>query len=94
MGGDNVSHMNTLGALPQSCGSLGCLAAILRPPEIAQNRKENEHVANLVFDVLPCDLGFFFARQSCGVSHNTVRLPRETQKFVVVDRCMAAARLL
>ena len=26
--------------------------------------------------------------------HNTVRLPHETQKFVVVDGCMAAIQLM
>ena len=31
-----VSCTNTLRALQQSCGSLACLAAVLRPPEIAQ----------------------------------------------------------
>ena len=30
------------------CSSFG---AALPPPEIAQNRKENEHVENFVFDI-------------------------------------------
>ena len=36
----------------------------------------------------------FFVRQSWGVVHNTVRLPYETKKFVVADRCRAAASLM
>ena len=76
-------------ALQLSCGSLECLPAVLHPPEIAHNCKENEHVEAFVFEQ-PCDLVF---HKSCGVAHNTVRLPHEPQKFVVADMCMAAARL-
>ena len=36
----------------------------------------------------------FFVRQSCGVVHNTVRLPHETQIFGVANRCTSAARLM
>ena len=57
------------------------------------NRKENEHVENLVFDVAAALRPCFFVRQSRGVVNNTVRLPYETQKIVVADRCTAAARL-
>ena len=31
-------------------------------------------------------------RQSCRVVHNTARLPHETQKFVVVERCNACRK--
>ena len=65
------------------------LAAVLCPHEIVQ---KNEHGKNLdfvaAFALRPCDS----VRQSCGVKHNTLRLPHDTQKFVVVERCTAAAR--
>ena len=46
----------------QSFGSLACLAAFFWPPEIAQNRKENEHVENLVFDVAAALRPCFFRK--------------------------------
>ena len=78
----NVSRMNTLRALQQSCGSRACLAAALRPPENAKkNRKENEHVENFVFDIAaalrPC---FEASARNPGICR--------------ADRCTAAARLM
>ena len=44
-----------------------CLTKAVHPTEIMHNRKENEHVENLIFDVAaglrPCN----FVRQSCEV---------------------------
>ena len=69
------SLATTLCALLQYC-------VLIRSQE---NHKENEHVENLVFVVAaalrPCDI----ARLSCSVAHNTVRLPHETQKIVIVE---------
>ena len=73
-----------------TCGSLVCLAAVVLFQNTQTNRKENEHVENS----LRQPYGLFSVRQSCGVAHNCVRLPYETKKFVIADRCMAAARLM
>ena len=78
--------------LRQTYEHLACLCVVQK---LHKNRKENEHVEKLVFDVAaalqPCN----FIWQSCGLAHNTLTLPHETQKFFVnTDRCMAAARLM
>ena len=72
----SASRMNTLRALQQSCGSLECLAAVLRPPEIAKKMNMSK------ISILTSPATLFFCK-SCGVAHNTVRLPHKTQKFVV-----------
>ena len=81
-----------------SCSSLAAALCVLQLSCVLQkmhkNRKENKHVESLVFDVAAALGPCFFVRQSCGVAHNTVRLPQETQKFFVADRCTAAVRLM
>ena len=74
------------------CSSLARLTAVERPPDTKIAKKMN--MSKILFLTLrhPCDL-VFIMRQSCGVAH-TVRLPHETQKFFVPDRCTAAARLM
>ena len=77
-----------------------CFAAFLRAKYLSvssyvsrmntshKNRKINEHVENLILSLgQPCDHDI--VRQSCGV-----RLPHETQKFVIVERCTAAVSLM
>ena len=81
-----VSRTNVMRVLQQHCLSL-CIHAYTRSQE---NRKENEHVENLVFVIAALS----FARQTRGVVHTTVGLPHETQNFVVVERCAAAVRLM
>ena len=77
-------------SLRQSYEHLACLQqpSILK---ITQKWQENEHVEKLVFDVSatiqPCD----FVRQSC--SDNILRLLHEIQKYVIIDRCLAATSL-
>ena len=79
------------------CSSLATALRVLQLPCVLQkshkNRKENEHVEYLVFDVAAALRPCFLVRQSCSVVHNTVRLPHETKKFVVADKCKAATRL-
>ena len=40
-----ISRTNTMGVLQQSCGSLACLAAVLRIPEIAQKSQKKMNIA-------------------------------------------------
>ena len=87
-GKDDLPRMSFAG----SCNS-SCLNYILQKTQT--NRIENEHVENIVFDVVaalrPC-----FSYGSLAVlfttPHNTVRLPHEIQKIVVADRCKADAK--
>ena len=78
-----------------SCSSLAAALRVLRLSYVSQktytNHKENEHVENLVFDVAAA---LFVLGQSCVVVYYTLRLPHETQKFFIADRCTAAARLM
>ena len=83
--------MNTLRVLQQSCGSLVCLAAVVRLSENAKKIAKKMNILKFRCDRLAT---LFFVRQSCGVVHNTLRLPYETKKFVVAVRCTAAARLM
>ena len=87
--------------LRKSYKHLACLEAALHTLQQSyvlirshKNHKENEHVKNLLFVVVAelrsCDI----VRQSCGVAHNTLRLPHITQKFVVIQVCTAAIRLM
>ena len=50
-----------------------------------ENRKENEHVKYLVFDVVAAVRRCDIPRQPCGVEYNTIRLPHKTQQIVVVE---------
>ena len=75
--------------IPVRLSCTNTLCVLLQPCVLIRshkNHKEHEHVQNLVFVVA--------LRQSCCVVHKTVRLPQETDKIVVVERCMAAARLM
>ena len=70
------------------------MCSSLLPSKWHKNRKENEHVKNLVFDVAAAFRPSDFVRQSCVVAHNTLKLPHETRNYLVVDRCTAAAMLM
>ena len=53
------------------------MAAALRPQKSYEDRKENGHVENLVFDVATALRPADFVR----TSKNVLRLPHETQRF-------------
>ena len=65
--------------LRHPCSSLACLhmAAALRPQKSYEDRKENGHVKNLVFDVATALWPANFVR----TTKNVLRLPQETQRF-------------
>ena len=87
--------------LRQSFEHLACLAAVLRQHCVSCGcrtsfRQRKQIAKKMNVSKIRCGslATLFFARQSCGVVHNTMRLPYETKKFVVADRCTAAARLM
>ena len=75
--------------LRQSYEHLACLAAVLRQPCMSCGcrtsfRKRKQIAKKMNMSKIRCGslATLFFVRQSCGVVHNTVRLPYETKKFV------------
>ena len=83
----NVSRMNILRVLRQPCVSCGCRSPLRKRKQIAKKMNMSKIRCGSLATL-------FFVRQSCGVVYYTVRLPHETKKFVVTDRCTAAARLM
>ena len=68
-----VSCTNTLRVLQQSCGSLKCALRLSYVFQKTQtNRKENEHVENLLRQ--PCDLVFRTAVLRCCSQHRVDQL--------------------
>ena len=83
------------------CVCCSSLAAALRQPCVSCGRrtplrKRKQIAKKMNMSKIRCGslATLFFVRQSCGVVYYTVRLPHEIQKFVDVDRCTAAARLM
>ena len=73
--------------LRQPCVSWGCRTSLRKHKQIAKKMNMSKIRCGSLATL-------FFVRQSCGVVNNTVRLPYETKKFAVADRCTAAARLM
>ena len=80
------------------CVPYSCLTTALRALRLScilqkthRNRKKNENVKYLVFDVAAAMRLYFFVGQSCGVVNNTLRLSCETQKFDVARRHVVRA---
>ena len=82
-----VSCGSLAAALWQSCVSCGCRTPLRKRKQIAKKMNMSKIRCGSLATL-------FFVRQSCGVVYYTVRLPHEIQKFVDVDRCTAAARLM
>ena len=85
--------------LRQSYEHLACLAAVLQQPCVSCGcrtsfRKRKQITKKMNMSKIRCGslATLFFVRQSCGVVHNSVRLPYETKKFFVADGCTAVAR--
>ena len=77
-----------------SCSSLATALCVLRLSYVSQKTQQIEKKMNMSKIRCGSLATLFFVRQSCRVVHNTVRLPYETKKFTVADRCTAAARLM
>ena len=97
----DIRQMPGWRTIMQSYEHPACLAAVLRQPCVSCGcrtslRKRRQIAKKMNMSKIRCGslATFFSVRRYCGVVHNTLRLPYETNKFVVADRCMAGARLM